>query len=101
MASRALARVGFADPILAESTAQTRTPGPRAFEGMSHATFGCMQAESPLGQPRLEPLLTVRQYLAFCVEHHPSIGIGDDTGVWRDAGDGLLPPMQRAQRQER
>jgi hypothetical protein len=101
MASRAFARLGCADPILSDITSQKRKPGLIAFAGMSNATFGFMQAESHLGQPRLEQLLTVLKHLSLFVEHPPIIGIGDDTGVWGDAGDGLVHPMQRDQRQER
>src|SRR5437867_910806 len=52
MASRACARLGFADPILPEVTSQKLPPGLIAFSGMAHATFGVMQASSHLGQPR-------------------------------------------------
>ena len=68
---------------------------------MSKATFGFIQAESHLGQPRLEQLLTVLKHLSLLVEHHTIIGISDDPGMWVDAGDGLVHPMQRDQRQER
>ena len=68
---------------------------------MTNAMFGFIQAGSHLGEPRLEPLLTMRKPLALFVEHHTIIGIGDDTGVWGDAGDGLVHSMQRDQRQER
>ena len=43
--------------------------------------------------------MTVLKHLALFVKHHPIIGIGDDTGVWVDAGDGFVHPMQRDQRQ--
>jgi hypothetical protein len=101
MASRAFARLGCADPILSDVTSQKLKPGLIAFSGMRHATFGCMQAESHLGQPRLEQLLTVLKHLSLFVEPHTIVGRGDDTGVWGDAGDGLGHPMQRDQRQER
>jgi hypothetical protein len=101
MASRALARLVCADPILPEGTSQQRTPGLIAFSGMTKATVGFMQASAHLGEPRLAPLLTVLKPLSLLVEHHPIIGIGDATGGWGDAGDGLLHPRQRAQRQAR
>jgi hypothetical protein len=101
MASRAFARLVCADPIRSDIQSQKLQSGLIAFSGMSHATFGFIQAESHLDQPRLEQLLTALQYLALFVEHHTIIGLGDDTGVWGDAGDGLVHPMQRDQRQER
>jgi hypothetical protein len=101
MASRAFACLVCADPILPDVQSQTLTPGLIAFSGLPHAPFGFMQASSPLSQPRLEHLLTVLKHLSLFVEPHPSIGRGDDTGVWGDAGDGLVHPMQRDQRQER
>ena len=101
MASRAFARLVLADPLLPDVQSQTLTPGLMAFSGMTHATFGFMQAEAHLGEPRLEQLLTMLKHLALLVEYHTIIGIGDDTGVWVDAGDGLVHPMQRDQRQQR
>jgi len=68
---------------------------------MIKTTCGVMQASSPLGQPRLEPRWTVLKPLSLCVEHHTIIGRDDDTGMWVDAGHGLVQPMQRHQRQER
>ena len=68
---------------------------------MTNATFGFIQAEAHLGEPRLEQLLTVLKHLSLFVEYHTIIGISDDTGLWVDAGDGLVHPMQRDQRQER
>ncbi len=101
MASRAFARLVFADPILPDVTSQKLKPGLIAFSGMTNATFGFIQAEAHLGEPRLEQLLTMLKHLALLVEYHTIIGIGDDTGVWGDAGDGLVHPMQRDQRQQR
>ncbi len=100
-ASRAFARLVCADPILPDVTSQKRKPGLSAFSGMTHATFGFMQAEAHLGEPRLAQLLTGLKHLALLVAHHPIIGLGDDTGVWGDTGDGLIHPMQRDQREER
>src|SRR5215470_8998993 len=101
MASRAFARLVCADPILPDVTSQKRKPGLIAFEGMTKAPCAFMQAESHLGSPRLEQLLTVLKHLSLLVEHHTIIGIGEDRGVWGDAGDGLVHPMKRDQRQER
>ena len=59
MASRAFARLVFAYPILPDVKSQKLKPGLIAFQGVANATFGFIQAESHLGQPRLEQLLTV------------------------------------------
>ena len=49
MASRAFARLVFADPILPDVKSQKLKPGLIAFSGMTNATFGFIQAESHLG----------------------------------------------------
>ena len=51
MASRAFARLGCADPILSDIKSQKLKPGLIAFEGMTKATFGFIQAEAHLGEP--------------------------------------------------
>ena len=101
MASRAFARLVFADPILPDVKSQKLKPGLIAFSGMRNATFGFIQAASHLGQPRLEQLLTVLKHLTLFVEHHAIISVGDDTGVRVDPSDGLVHPMPRDQHQER
>src|SRR4030095_17068558 len=101
MTSRACARLGLADPILPDVTSQKLKPGLIAFSGMTNATFGFMQAQAHLGEPRLEQLLTVLKPLALLVAHHTILGIGDAPGVWGGARAGLGHPMQRDQRQER
>ena len=101
LASRAFARLVLAAPLLPDVQSQTLKPGLLACSGMTHATFGFMQAEAHLGEPRLEHLLTMLKPLALLVEYHTIIGIGDDPGVWGDAGDGLVHPRPRDQRQQR
>jgi hypothetical protein len=101
MAPRAFPRLGFAHPILPDVTPQQRQPRLIAFQGVAHVTFGLVEAESDVRQPRLEQLLAVLKHLAILVQHHTVIGIGDDPSVRGDLGDGLLHPMQRDQSQER
>jgi hypothetical protein len=67
MAAGTLPRLVFAHPILTDVKPQERQPGLIAFQGMANATFGFVEAQSHLGQPRLEQFLSVLEHLAIFV----------------------------------
>ena len=64
-------------------------------------TFGLIQRQPDLCQPRLQELLGVLKDLAVFMQHHTIVGISNDTSVRVDPGDGVVHPMQGNQGQQR
>ena len=93
-APRAFARLVFAHLILPDVQPQERKPWLIAIQSVTDATFGLVQRQSDLCQPRHEQLSAVLQDGMVFVQHHTIIRISDDTGSRVYLGDGLVPPVQ-------
>jgi len=91
----------FAYPILPEMKPQKVQARLIAFPGVVDPSFVHVECESDPRQPCRQQLLTVVENGAIRVENQAVIGVSHDTGLRRDLGDGLLPPMQSDQREER
>jgi hypothetical protein len=68
---------------------------------MRDVTFGRVQGQSDVRQPRHQQQLTMLQDLAVFMKHHDVIGIPNDAGCRVHLGDGLVHSMQGNQSQQR
>ena len=97
---RVFARLVFPHPILPDVEPQPVKSRLVAFQGMMDATFGLVQRQSDVRQPRHQQLLTMLQDLAVFMKHHHIIRIHHDAGFRVYLGDRLLHPMQGNQGQQ-
>ena len=88
----------FAHPILPDVTSQKFTSRLLAFKSVTDATFGLVQGQTHLCQPRPEQRLTVLKHLAIFVEHHAIIRLGDDPSLRGELSDGFVHSMEGNQR---
>jgi hypothetical protein len=69
--------------------------------GVGEGRCGDVQRQSDRRQPRDAEGLAVFEDHALLVEDHAIIRLSAAPGLRRDLGDGLVPPMQGDQRQQR